>query len=174
MKAGFFKTFVIMIGVSIVSLIAGTQLNQAVYGSAQAKARESSFAAVQAAWGVVDLLRTDLQRAGYYENSSSKPGLHVKMTHPSPLKVKVASDVLVFQSADGQETIVYRFVNGQLFRSSGQNPKIVLDRIADFGFRQVLDGQVINVTFSVGVSPEYEVSSSVLHFTGRFRRAEES
>ena len=174
MQAGIIRTFAIMTGVAIISLIAGTQLNEVIRTGAQAKARESSFAAVQAAWGVVDLLRTDLQRAGYYENSTSKPGLHVKMTHSSPLKVKVASDVLVFQTVDGREIIVYRFVNGQLFRTSGQNPKTVLDRIADFGFQQALDGQVINVSFSVGVSPEYEVSSSVLHFTGRFRRADVS
>jgi hypothetical protein len=70
--------------------------------------------------------------------------------------------------------IVYRFVNGQLFRSDGQKPKIVLDRIADVGFRRALDGQLINVTITVGVSPEFDVSSSTLCFTGRFRRAEAS
>lgn len=162
-----------MAGVAIVSLVAGTQLNEVVRTGSQAKARESSFAAVQGTWRVIELLRTDLQRAGYYENSSSKPGLQVKMTHPSPLKVKVASDVLVFQSPDEQEMIVYRFVNGQLLRTAGRDPKIVLDKITDLGFQQALDGKVLNVTFTIGVAPEYDVASSVLCFTGRFRRADQ-
>ncbi len=174
MKSGSVRTFAIITGVAIISLLAGTQLNEVVRTGSQAEARESSFAAVQATWRVVELLRTDLQRAGYYETAGTVPGLNVKMSHSSPLNVKVASDVLVFHSADGKEVIVYRFVNGQLFRSDGKKSKIVLDRIADFGFRRALDGEMINVNFSVGVAPEYDVSSSVLCFTGRFRKAEES
>jgi len=174
MRSGSFRTFAIITGIAIISLVAGTQLNEVVRTVSQAEARESSFAAVQGTWRVVELLRTDLQRAGYYETTGTGPGLNVKMSHSFPLNVKVANDVLVFHSADGQEVIVYRFVNGQLFRSDGKKSKIVLDRIADFGFRRALDGEMINVNFSVGVSPEYHVSSSVLCFSGRFRRAEES
>jgi len=169
-----FRTFAIMVGVGIVGVVAGTQLNEIVRTASQAKAHESSYAAVQSTWRVVEMLRTDLQRAGYYETASATKGLNVKMRHDSPLTVKVANDVMVFHSPDGQEIIIYRFVNGQLFRSDGRKSKIVLDRIADFGFRRALDGQMINVTFSVGVAPEFDVSSSALCFTGRFRRADES
>src|SRR5258706_11807373 len=171
MQAGFIRTFAMMTGVAIVSLVAGTQLNEIVRTSSEAKARESSFATVQATWRVIELLRTDLQRAGYYETASTVPGLNVKISHPSPLTVKVANDVLVFHSPNGREVIVYRCVNGQLIPSAGEKSKIVLDRIADFGFRRALDGEVINVTITVGVSPEFDVSSSTLCFTGRFRRA---
>lgn len=175
MQTGIIRKIAILMAVAIVGVAIGTQVNETIHGNTQAEARESSFATVQSTWRVVELLRTDLQRAGYYETSSAPvAGLNVKMSHPSPLKVKVANDVMVFHSPNGQETIVYRFVNGQLFRSDGQRAKIVLNGIADFGFRQALDGEMINVNFSVGVAPEYDVPSSVLCFTGRFRRAEES
>jgi hypothetical protein len=129
---------------------------------------------VQATWTVVEMLRADLQRAGYYENAAPAPGLNVKISHPRPLSVKVASDVMVFHSPDGSEVIAYRFVNGQLTRSTGKRERIALDRIADCGFRRALDGEVINVTIAVGVAPQYDVASSMLCFTGRFRRAEQS
>ena len=58
-----------------------------------------------------------------------------------------------------------------MLRSNGKSDYVLLQNVSDFRCQEIRDGEVINMAMSVGVSPEYKIAASAVHFAAHFRLA---
>ncbi len=158
---------VLILAVATVGMIAGNELGQQQAQSAQASSMEQNMSAVQAALGVLDMLKSDMQRAGFAERNFPEPDVTVALTRNAPLElVEAGRDCLVFRSPDAQENISYRIEGQRLVRTASGQTKVLLQKVGYFNIQRVLDGTAVNLAFSLESGVE-------LHFAERFQRARE-
>jgi hypothetical protein len=165
-----FSRMVLILAAAVMGVLAGSGLAERNV-SAQSVAQEQNQAAVQSSWGALELFRSDLERAGFYQVKYPEWGTTVQLKAAAPLRVtRAQKDYLELRSPDGRETISYHFTDGRLVRTaSGKGAQVLLQKVTYFNMQQVLDGAVVNVAFSVGVFDAKRPASDV-HFFGHFRR----
>ena len=147
----------------LVGLLTGGAIIEKNMQVAQASSREQELAAVQAAHEAMDVIKNDMERAGYAE---TRPGSHdaaVRVVHTDTLKItKAFATVLAFRSPEGFD-ITYELSNGKLTRSAGSESQVLLDNAKDFRVQATIEGETVNLAFWVPVAPA-ESAPAYAHF----------
>jgi hypothetical protein len=137
---------------------------------AQAASQERQLAAIQSARGAMNLIKYDMERAGYAEASpmshasfrvSASAGLSdaLQLTQATPR-------TLAFRSRDGRDTVEYRCEGVRLSRiATGKESEhvLLLANAMNFQIRQTGDGNTLNVAFAIPVGATSQ-SPVMAHF----------
>jgi hypothetical protein len=135
--------------------------------------------AIHAAHSAMDLMKADLERAGYTETIPPSRGAdaqgQVRVNHDDDLVVVAASGkTLSFRSPDGRNAISYEFDGRRLVRVADGESEVLLEDVRDFQVRPESAGQAINVAFWTLVGPQtFDGKSGVAPVYGRFVHTQE-
>jgi hypothetical protein len=156
-------------------LLAGQFFTARTMQVAQAASQERQLAAMQSARGAMNLIKYDMERAGYAEPlPMSRASFRVRSSAGSgdALQFKQAApQSLRFGSPDGRDTVEYRCEGARLWRiATGKESEhvVLLENAVNFQIRQMDEGATLNVAFSIPVSGAAGAQASVL---GHFVRA---
>ena len=162
-------SFTLAIGL-IGGLVAGQFFTARTMQVAQAASQEHQLAAMQAARGAMNLIKYDMERAGYAEVSP--------MSHAS-IRIQGASDALhlteataqslIFRSPDSRDTVEYRVEGSRLMRiATGRDNEhvLLLANAMNFQIRPATAGSTLNVAFAIPVGSGASASQSpvMAHF----------
>jgi hypothetical protein len=137
---------------------------------AQAASQEHQLAAMQAARGAMNLIKYDMERAGYAEASPmSHASFRVQGSSDSLQLVEATAQSLLFRSPDGRDTVEYRAEGARLSRiATGRESEnvLLLSNAMNFQIRPATAGSTLNVAFAipVGIGATASQSPVMAHF----------
>jgi hypothetical protein len=139
-------------------LLAGQFFTVRTMQVAQAASQERQLAAIQSGRGAMNLIKYDMERAGYAEASPmSRASFRVHSSGGSNDALQLTQATphsLVFQSLDGRDTVEYRCEGKRLSRlATGKESEhvLLLENALNFQIRQTSDGNTLNVAFAIPV-----------------------
>lgn len=136
---------------TLIGLLAGGAIVERNMQTAQAASREQGLAAIQAARGAMDIMKADMERAGYAETRPNSKTVAVQVDHSDPLKIsKAFGQILAFKTPAGED-IVYGYDNGKLVRNSPGESQVLLENAQDFKVQASNEGDTINLAFWIPV-----------------------
>ena len=156
-------SFALIVGL-VGGLLAGQFFTARTMQVAEAASQERQLAALQSARGAMNLIKYDMERAGYVETS---PMSHATFeVHFGQVRSGAGSDdvlqltqakpqSLLFRSPDGRATIEYRCEGTRLSRiAAGRESEhvLLLANALHFQIRQRADGSTLNIAFAIPMS----------------------
>jgi Tfp pilus assembly protein PilW len=162
-------SFALVIGL-LGGLIAGQFFTARTMLVAQAASQEHQLAALQAARGAMNLIKYDMERAGYAEASPmSHASFQVQRSNDSLQLVDATAQSLVFRSPDGLDTVEYRAEGARLSRiATGRESEhvLLLANALNFQIRPATAGSTLNVAFAIPIGAGATASQSpvMAHF----------
>jgi hypothetical protein len=143
---------------------------------AHAAEREQSLAAYQSATGAMELLRADLERAGFVEIDPLKTHVAAVVAHPDPMTITAVNltTALVLRCQDGNHAVIYTVDGGKLVRTeTGAEARsaVLLRNVARAQFQEVKEHDAFNVSFSVRLDNGWGGPAAEAHLFSHFRRA---
>ena len=167
-----FSPFVFLVA-TLIGLLAGGAIITKNMQVAEAASREQGLAAIQAARGAMDIVKTDMERAGYAETRPASNDVAVRVSHSDTLQLtKAFAQTLAFRTPEGSE-IVYEFDNGKLTRANSGERQVLLENARDFKVQPVNDGETVNLAFWVPVGQPSGSKTSQAPAYAHFVRASE-
>lgn len=158
---------------TLVGLLAGGAIVEKNMQVAEASSREQGLAATQAARGAMDIVKNDMERAGYAEMLPGSHDVAVRVSHTDTLEITRAfAKILAFRAPDGGE-IVYEFNNGKLTRSTNSENHVLLETAKDFKVQSADDGQTVNLAFWIPVAAPADSRANQAPAYAHFVRASE-
>jgi hypothetical protein len=145
---------VLLLIVLVCGILVGQGLTQRNMSAEQLSSREHELAAIQAARGAMDMIKSDLERAGYAETIPPSTAVAVRVKHPASDELIVAPSTgqsLSFRSSDGRESVAYEMEGHRLVRIIAGERRVLLQDARDFKVRPVNDGQSLNIAFWIPV-----------------------
>jgi hypothetical protein len=161
-------SFALIVGL-VSGLLAGQFFTARTMQVAEAATQERQLAAIQSARGAMNLIKYDMERAGYVETSPMSRAsfqMHSGAGSEDVLQLTQAMpQSLSFRSPDGRATVEYRCEGTRLSRTAaGRDSEhvLLLAKALNFQIRQSRDGDTVNVAFAIevgaGASPLKSVS----------------
>jgi hypothetical protein len=160
-------SFALIVGL-VGGLLAGQFFTARTMQVAQAASQERQLAAMQSARGAMNLIKYDMERAGYVETSPLSRAsfqvhfgqVHFGQVHSGAgsadmLELTQATpQTLLFRAPDGRATVEYRCDGARLSRiAAGRDSEhvLLLANALNFQIRQSGDGSTVNVAFAIEV-----------------------
>jgi hypothetical protein len=162
-------SFTLVVGL-LGGLVAGQFFTARTMQVAQAASQEHQLAALQAARGAMNLIKYDMERAGYAEVSPlSHASFRVQGSQDALQLAEATPQSLLFRSPDGHDTVEYRVEGARLSRiATGRESEhvLLLANALNFQIRPATAGSTLNVAFAipVGVGATASQSPVMAHF----------
>ena len=163
-------------------LVAGQFFTARTMQVAQAASQEHQLAAIQSARGAMNLIKYDMERAGYAEVSPPShasfriQGSLIQVSNDALRLTQTTPQSLLFHSPDGRDTVEYRCEGARLSRiATGRESEhvLLLANALNFQIRQEGDGNTVNVAFAIPMGDPRE-SGGVLRLDGAGTPASQS
>jgi hypothetical protein len=151
-------------------LLAGQFFTARTMQVAQAASQEHQLAAIQAARGAMNLIKYDMERAGYAEVSPmSHASFRIESSKDALQLAEATSQSLLFRSPDARDTVEYRIEGARLSRiATGRESEhvVLLQNALNFQVRPATAGSTLNVAFAipVGSGPTASQAPVMAHF----------
>lgn len=149
----------LLLAVLVLGILAGHSLTRRSMNVDQASAREQELASLQAAQGAINMMKFDMERAGYAETVPPSTAVAVRLEHDEdaqpPLMLATAfGQLLAFRSPDSGHRVSYETQGRQLVRVENHERLVLMEDARNFKVRTVAEGKVINVAFDVPVGTQ--------------------
>jgi type II secretory pathway component PulJ len=162
-------SFALVVGL-VGGLMAGQFFTARTMQVAQAASQEHQLAAMQAARGAMNLIKYDMERAGYAEVSPmSHAAFRVQGSKDGMALKQATAESLLFSSSDGRDTVEYRLEGARLSRiATGKESEhvVLLANALNFQVRPATAGSTLNVAFTIPIGAGASASQSpvMAHF----------
>ena len=149
MKGRRFNTSLLVITLSF-GILAGAAFTEKSKRYNASASREQMLAAIQTVRGAMDMIKSDMERAGYIETIPTDRIVAMRLSSPDPMELLKATPASLEFRVPGQaETIKYEMQGTKLVRSVGNRSLVLLQNARDF--RVAATDGAVNVAFAIPV-----------------------